>query len=241
MLWRPCCIDGMLKEERSSNMNVRGTLRRIGIVCIFMAVLIACAIPVSADVPTRRFDYKSKIYASRIKNLDYEIYMAEKYPGCTVLSAKSSNNKVLKIQSAGYVSVYFRPKKTGTATIKIKLITANGKKKTVKAKIKLYKFKKPFKSLTVDGKKLSVRKEDGVYVAQMTTANESVKASVQLAKGWKVKSVTRFEYANVNNQNSKKYNISNLPVDRRYCDYVIHLVDKKTKVEETISLSISKW
>ena len=71
-------------------MKVRGNFRRIGIVCIFIVVLFAFMIPVCADIPYRRYYYKKNIYASLMKNLDYEIDMERAYPGCSVLSAKSS-------------------------------------------------------------------------------------------------------------------------------------------------------
>jgi len=122
------------------------------------------------------------------------VYSSKSGKSATVKSVKSSNKKVIKVSKyyyyddknkkhTGYELLY---KKAGKAKITVKYKTPSGKVKTAKKTITVKPYPNPIKSLKVNGKKVSTKKNQYFYDKKYKGTKAKIK--VKLNKGWKIKS-----------------------------------------------------
>lgn len=105
----------------------------------------------------------------------------------TVTSVKSSNSKVIKVIKSKYDGTTYydlKYKKAGKAKVTVKFKTPSGKviKKTKTIKVK--KYPNHIKSITINGKSVSVKKHKYEYEKKFTGTKAAIKFKAQ--NGWKI-------------------------------------------------------
>jgi len=121
-----------------------------------------------------------------VDNLDY---------GAQIVSVKSTSPSVLKVRYEEDDPYYFdvKPLKAGKSTLKF-TYKLNGKKTTVKKTITVKKYPNAIASLTVNGTKVSFKKNRFTYTVSKFK-KRAVTIKVKPAKGWKIKGMyTDLEY-----------------------------------------------
>jgi hypothetical protein len=107
---------------------------------------------------------------------------------CTLVSVKSSNSKVLKAVKDGtsMYSHYLQPVKTGKATVTVKY-KYKGNKYTIKKTVKVKKYPKAIKTITVNGKSIDLGKKKYRFDYDVDKYKKtSAKVKIKPATGWKI-------------------------------------------------------
>ena len=211
-------------------------LKHAVLILLGCILLLGGCVAAYADGVTREINYQKVMSVSsmEMENCHYFVDLSKKYPKCKVLSVKSDNTKAVKPYDRSGSAFSFNAPKAGTAKLKVKIKLANGRKKTLKPTVKVYKPAFPFKSVKADGKKLKIYKFDVQSNASFTTAKKKVKVVLKLKKGWKIKSVTAYVYDwDTGTEKIVKGNLSALKqLDSEGTNYKIVAQNKKTKVQE---------
>ena len=107
-----------------------------------------------------------------------------------ITSITSSNSKVIKpvLNSSAAYDNYLIPKKAGKSKITVKY-KVGSKTKKVSATYTVKKYPKAYSSITVNGKKINVKKKKYYYDVE-GYKKTSAKVNVKPAKGWKIISTT---------------------------------------------------
>lgn len=211
--------------------------------CLAAAVILIPQTEQAAAAPVNKQAYKKSLTISNVDKY-IEIDMGKKAKGAKEITVKSSKKSVIK-PASGWKSVYVNVKKTGKATLTIKVKKKSGTK-TYKCKLKVVKYKKPVTKFTLGARNYAGSFSKGTY-GMIRNASASAKLSVKAAKGWKVKKIKYT--ASAYNRASRKYtNISktlkngknvSLKTAAGWSQQItVTLYNKKQKRTETLTLAV---
>lgn len=123
-----------------------------------------------------------------------------------IISVTSSDSSVIEVREKRYRGV--QVKGVGQAKIKIKY-KLNGNTRTISANFTVKEYPKPIKSVTINGKKVNLRKDTLVryrYDLPDLDKKSSIKINMKPASGWTVNGIKAYYY-NVEKE-SKHYNLT---------------------------------
>ena len=166
-------------------MNMKKNIKnRIALVLMVITFSLLGSMAASAKT------YKATVGVPINWSNEYYLYTG---PKSGISKVKSSNKKVGTVvtkkaeygDTANDISVYLKLKKTGKTTVTYK-VKENGKTKSYKTKLVVYKYKNPFKTLKVG--KVNY-KSDFKGCDYSTRESSKGKITVKVKKGWKVKGI----------------------------------------------------
>lgn len=148
-----------------------------------------------------------------------------------IISVKSSNSSVLKV--TGSQSRYVLVKNAGQAKIKIKY-KLNGKTTTISHTFTVKEYPKPIKSLTVNGKKITLKKEKRVlcrFDRPDLEKKASIKINLKPASDWIIDKIKAYYYNVSDSSNQKSLTVKNnkaFTIKKR-CEAVVTYTLKNSK------------
>ena len=181
--------------------------------------------------------FDKKMVVSTISCLYY--IFPDKYKVGEQVKYSSSNKKVVDFHGNGMD--IGRP---GKATVKL-TTTVNGKKKVYRGKIRVVKYRNPFKSLKIGGKSLEKTLDDTI-ISSVKVKHGKVRVKIRPEKNWKVKRIdvqkaisskSDFKVTEKRIKNGDSFNFKK-STGSRSVDYqvIINMYNKKTGLTETFQI-----
>lgn len=133
---------------------------------------------------------KTVTYTSTDKKEGYYFSISKIPYSAKKVKVSLSKKSVGRVKSYGGGDFVFYPKKTGTTKVTVTAVV-KGKKVNCRGTIQVVKFKKPFKSLKVDGKNYvgKVKSSAGNFIG-IKTDKSKVNVGFSLNSEWKVSKIT---------------------------------------------------
>jgi hypothetical protein len=142
--------------------------------------------------------YNVRLFRGKLKLETYTLWAGEKngyiyidnlYENVPVVSMKSSNTGVIKVNAKKKINdCFLTAKKPGKSKITV-VVKINGENKSLSATFTVKKYPKALSSLKVAGKKVNFKKKPFSYTAKTKKA----KITFKVAKGWKLSGASYYD------------------------------------------------
>lgn len=223
----------------------RGIVLAVAFVMAFALVITPRTFESNAELYARKtYKYSKSIkhyaYSGDMRNEFFSIKMGKKLDKKSKVKVSVSKKSVVKYIARDGKELYFKAKKAGKATLKIK-VKKGSRTKTYKVKLKVIAYKNPVKRFTINGVDITSQFNKDTYIDYKLDAKTAT-LNVVPASGWKITKMVMSSIDEGYNEITKPVsnNIEIALHDKElYSDiFEITLVNNKTKQKLTLEIWI---